>query len=420
MITLTKFFTAGMQQDASYDNIGSVRLTQGHVHEKCKSEPKIMFSIVCVFNDERVLNERLLSSVATQTEAHEVISVNNVAGRFDQAATALNWGAEQARGNWLLFAHQDVAFLSSDWLARAKHFLESESAEGWYGVAGLTMSGKLRGFMLDRTMLLGGPFAEKIQVQTLDECLLIHRHQPDGVKYFDEAVPGWHAYGVEACCAAIQSGAANYVLPLPIWHDSKSTNLQGLEEAHRYIWDKHGSALGRIATTCGNLPDTYGWRKPHHAAFGKLCNRIHNSYDYWLAGYPGTATEDFEEKLEYLTESENVVECLHTTSWHTPIKAKGFVRFPRRSRQILHRFSGRDFDDLNSDCIVVATDLSERRDGNFDWLRDLSRRVRRVILCVEWQRDASFRKALNALMQDAQTAQWTKHWDGTARAILEL
>ena len=380
-----------------------------------------MFSIVCVFNDAEVLRNRLLNSLESQGEEHEVITVDNVGGRFDRAATALNWGAAQAQGEWLLFAHQDISFLSPDWLNRALGFLKSSATEGWYGSAGLTSTGQLRGIMLDRAMLLGAPFNYPMEVQTLDECLLIHRRKAVGDQYFDEQVPGWHAYGVEACCATIRRGASNYVLPLPIWHDSKSTNLQGLTEAHQYVWQKHGTALGRISTTCGDLPSTYGWPESSRPkGTKKLLERIKNSYYYRLGGQPRALNHDFEELLESLTESEKVVECLHTPAWHDTIEARSFVSCPGTSRKILHRFTGWDFNNFASDCIVVAADLGNTLDGDFTRLTDLRQRVRRLIVCVDWRQDGATRKASRALMQQAQTTQWTRRWDGTARAVLEF
>src|SRR5262249_2532584 len=176
-------------------------------------------------NDEAVLRERLLASLASQTTPHETITVDNCESRFQSAAAALNWGAARARGDWLLFAHQDVSLIGDDWLARAERLLDDLKLTGWCGVAGSDPSGRFRGMLLDRAALNGEPSDVPIEVQTLDECLLIHRRQNGDSKLFDEQLTGWHAYGVEACCTAIRVGAKNYVLPIPIWHDSKSTNL---------------------------------------------------------------------------------------------------------------------------------------------------------------------------------------------------
>ncbi|MDX6443616.1 MAG: hypothetical protein QOH71_690 [Blastocatellia bacterium] len=379
-----------------------------------------MLSIICVFNDAEVLKNRLLHGLAAQNTSHELITIDNVSGRFDSAAKALNWGAAQSHGDWIVFLHQDIELLSEDWIARAEKLLAASDLEGWAGVAGFTSEAKLRGIILDRGMLLGSPFEKPREVQTLDECLLIHRRQPERDRYFDEDVPGWHAYGVDACCAAIRGGATNYVLPLPVWHDSKSTNLQGLEDAHRYVWEKHGAALGRISTSCGDLPACYGWAPASRLEpIKRWWRRLQTSYYHRLGGYPQAFTLKAEELLESLTQSEDLVECLHSPTWYGTIEARGFVQHPNRNRRIFHRFVGWNTGELQSDCVVVAADLSEIPGNTIGRLRDLKQRVRRLIVCVDGLDHAAAMPGWREFRQEAQMAELTKHWDGTPSVILE-
>jgi hypothetical protein len=51
--------------------------------------------MICVFNDAAVTRNRLLSGLAFQNAPHEVITVDNVAGRFDRATTK-PWIVEQS------------------------------------------------------------------------------------------------------------------------------------------------------------------------------------------------------------------------------------------------------------------------------------------------------------------------------------
>jgi hypothetical protein len=380
-----------------------------------------MLSIVSVFNDPAVLGDRLLSSLSSQNAPHEVVTVNNTEGQFDRATTALNWGGEQAHGDWVVFVHQDVQLLSADWLGRAEKLLELLPSDGWSGVAGFTQKSKLRGMIRDRAMLLGSPFQRPAEVQTLDECLLIHRRGPAGYKYFDEGIAGWHAYGVDACCTAIRSGAKNYVLPLPVWHDSKSSNLQGLEEAHRYVWDKHGAALKKISTTCGDLPSCYRWsREPRTEWFKAMGRRLQTSFYHRLGGYPGAFTRKSEELLESLTESEDLIECLHAPAWHDTIETKGFVQHPERERRILHHFIGWDFRKSQSDCVVVTADLTQTVETSIEKLRDLRKRTRRLLVCVDGTNQSAVLKGWRELRQEARVAEMTRHWDGTPSVILEF
>ena len=79
--------------------------------------------------------------------------------------------------------------------------------DGWHGVVGRDARGRWRVMLRDRAMVFGEPFERPVEVQTLDEVVLMHANQGGSWAYFDEKVPGWHAYGVDACCTALRRGA---------------------------------------------------------------------------------------------------------------------------------------------------------------------------------------------------------------------
>ena len=377
-----------------------------------------MISIVCVYNDEQVLRERLLPSLGSQLAAHEIITVDNRQSRFQSAAAALNWGAAQISGDWLLFAHQDVALLSEEWLARAEELLNKLNPFGWSGVAGSDATGRFRGMLIDRAHLSGEPFTAPMEVQTLDECLLIHRRTDKDDRYFDEGLTGWHAYGVDACCAAIRSGAQNYVLPLPVWHDSKTTNLAGLEEAHLYVWQKHGVALKQIATTCGVLPNEYGWADSSNGSLKRWWGRIETSYYHRVGGFPQAFHDNFNEVLERMTVSEPLVHCLHTQAWPDSLEAKAFVPIPRHPRQIVHHFSGWETGELESRCVVVASDLARQLSPTLEAVKSIAEQSRRVVICLDWEDRAGNRRRWKALERAAKEIHLTRRWDGSRVAII--
>jgi hypothetical protein len=379
-----------------------------------------MISVVCVYNNRALLERCLLSSLERQSTPCDVVAVDNRDCAFASAASALNHGAEQTTGEWILFAHQDVSLLSRDWLARAEAILTRYSPKGWVGVVGLDHRGKLKGFMLDRAMLLGQPFDALDDVQTLDECLLIHRRLPKGQRYFDEALGGWHAYGVDACCSAIRDGRKNYAISLPIWHDSPSTNQSGLEEAHKYVWRKHKSTLRKIHTTCGTLPeDLYGKVNKGPTLYDRLEYRFRRLskrfYDIdgpdagWLA-----------DALESLTLNEQVVECLHRAAPEERITAEAFMPLSARKRIIHHRFSGLKKLDLESGCVVIAPDLAYAVPGAMKLVTEMARKLRRLIVCVSldqlWMRPGSWR----ALARMADSRRLGDDWGATRIMIIQF
>lgn len=338
-----------------------------------------MFSVVCVYNNVKTLEARLLPSLATQTGEYEIFALDNCAGQLSSAAAALNHGVRRATGEWVLFAHQDVMFLSAEWLDRAEQILEQHQPTGWAGVAGMSNRGVFRGLLLDRAQLLGSPSDSLAEVQTLDECLLISRRRDDG-QYFDENLRGWHAYGVDACCRAIEEGGRNHVLTLPVWHDSKSTNLSGLAEAHNFVWHKHRSSLPKIYTTCGAIPDEFV-RQHQSPTVMRRAIRWGRCKAGATFGAPTEYVHHLGEALERLTENEALTEVLHCRAGVADIEARGFVPLPQHARRVLHSFRGLPHVEERADCVVIIPDLVPHI--TIPELNQIIRGVPRVLVCMD-------------------------------------
>ena len=75
-----------------------------------------MMSIICVYNNEDILEEYLIKSLNYQSEEYELILVDNRLGQFTSASSALNHGAEEANGDYFVFAHQDIYLPDKDWI----------------------------------------------------------------------------------------------------------------------------------------------------------------------------------------------------------------------------------------------------------------------------------------------------------------
>lgn len=377
-----------------------------------------MFSVVCVFNDAQKLERRLLDSLKKQSVSYDLVTVDNRHGQFSGASTALNWGAARSKGDWVVFVHQDVALLSENWLERAEELLSRHNPAGWVGIAGVSSSGVQRGLLRDSAMLRGEAFDRLLEVQTLDEVLLIHRRQSSGDAYFDEQLTGWHAYGVEACCRAARSGAKNYVMSLPVWHDTERTNLNGLGAAQEYVWRKHGAALGTIFTTCGMLPASP--KSLNGSSLVSRAARRVRALGLRLYGFHDAYLKWFDETLEVCTESAMLIECLHDRASQRPIEAAAFVPLPRRSRRIVHRFSGLELDDAPAECVVVASDLGAKLSDTCEDIDRLRSNVRRLLVCLNMS-DAKARPALwRALRRRSVAPRLTLQSDGTRVAVLEM
>ena len=75
-----------------------------------------MISIVCVYNNQDILNNWLLKSLKHQTVEFELITLDNTRNTFKSAAEALNYGGKKAKGKYIMFVHQDVDLSSDTWL----------------------------------------------------------------------------------------------------------------------------------------------------------------------------------------------------------------------------------------------------------------------------------------------------------------
>lgn len=190
-----------------------------------------MISIVCAYNNEEVLRDFLLKSLGSQTVEFELIKIDNTRNIFKSAAEALNYGGKKAKGEYIMFAHQDVYLLAEGWLEKAELFLSKILDLGVAGVAGTRETGNSN---VKRAigMVYHGPnkepwwgnknFEEPVEVQTLDEqILIVTRTVFDNLKFDEKTCDGWHIYGADFCLSARELGRKSYVLPLPVWHRSE-------------------------------------------------------------------------------------------------------------------------------------------------------------------------------------------------------
>ncbi len=299
-----------------------------------------MISIICVFNRPDILKRCLLSSLDSQTTRFELIQVDNTKHQFPSAASALNHGARSATGDWLMFSHQDIILKEHDWLSRAERLLQTAgSGLGWAGVAGRTLLGEDKGFLIDRNALLGDPAPYPEEVLTLDECVLICRRTTPS-DYFAEALDGWHAYGVDACLRAYREGRRNYVLPLLTQHDSMSANLSGLQAAHTKIQAIHGKSLPLVWTNSGYILAEHRPRSLMSRAASKLkrlskCfwRKLQGTSEYRFA-HPG-------EVLEHLLPGVAEIEIIHSYTYQSEcIEVNSLIPGRSSSQIVRHKFSG--------------------------------------------------------------------------------
>jgi hypothetical protein len=218
-----------------------------------------MISIICVFNDRKILNEYLLNSLKKQTAKYEQIFLDNIQGQYKSAAEALNYGGRKAKEKYIMFIHQDVDLCSSKWLEDTENMLSSLSNLGIVGVAGAKdEKGVITNLRNGTPPKLAGCIQIKkpIKVQTLDECLVIIPKTVFQTLQFDERVcDNWHLYVVDYCLSVKRLGLDVYVLPSYVYHQSTGKNgkySKGYRSTLTKLLKKHKNHFSKIYTTCGN------------------------------------------------------------------------------------------------------------------------------------------------------------------------
>lgn len=213
-------------------------------------------SIICVYNDEEVLEKYLLESLKTQNEEYELILIDNRNHEFNSAASALNYGGKKAKGEILLFVHQDVEFYENN-LKDIKYYFENCQNLGIAGVQGVSEENYGR---ITTNIVSGIPkstvsdysITDITETQTLDELLLIIPKEVFGKYQFDEETCyDWHLYGADYCLNIKQKGYSVVLFPITLYHVSEGGSMS-LEyfKTLKKVLNKYKYDYNRIYTNC--------------------------------------------------------------------------------------------------------------------------------------------------------------------------
>lgn len=189
--------------------------------------PSIQFTIVCLWNEERIVNDWLFKSLKEQTSPYQVIAFDNRKNIYSSAAEGLNALSEKVETPYIIFIHQDVKLLSPTWLADAEMYIKDLSNFALVGVCGKPKK-------ISRNTSVGvhgipprpmGKMLKQITLaQSLDECLIIAKTDRFKKNKFDSLTcDDWHLYSADYCYSQRSYGYKSYLLPLPIHH--RSTGL---------------------------------------------------------------------------------------------------------------------------------------------------------------------------------------------------
>lgn len=231
------------------------------------SPRRVPVSIVCVFNDQDVRARCLDRSVEAgcpDAPRTEYLPVDNTANQFTSAGAALNHGIRSASNDVVVLVHQDVYLHSLAALENMAGVLLDDSGIGVAGAVGITGSGGVSGVVRDRVVVIGEPAGTGTTVDSLDEVLfMMTRLRALQEPLSEDPDLAWHAYAVEYGARMQTLGLRVIAADLPLTHNSMTTNLSRLAEAHAHVAALH-PAVVPLHTSCGVVRasrDTSRWRR---------------------------------------------------------------------------------------------------------------------------------------------------------------
>jgi hypothetical protein len=262
-----------------------------------------MISVVCVYNKESIYKEALLKGLRRQTAAYELIALDNSTGRFRSAAEAYNFGGAKAKGDYLMFVHQDVWLVTRTWMEDAERMVKDLPALGAAGVAGaVSLSSRIRRagmgnaahlvascYYLDEDTVAAEPLNwPPEEAETLDECLLlVPRAVFDHLKFDEVTFDAWDCYASDYCLSASDMGLKSYVIPLPCSHCCTRSGhgrweFKGLLKYQKRLYAKHGRKRGTICTWMGDVNQRNLQKWSHGMRLGRVGHRLLPNVDSFL------------------------------------------------------------------------------------------------------------------------------------------
>jgi len=233
-------------------------------------------SIVCVYNNRKILDEFLLKSLLSQENIeYETILIDNTDSTFVSASQALNHGGAKASGDYITFLHQDIMFTSPNALEEIAQYLNDKNK--LYGVAGVRDSnGVITNITQGQDFAPAGyaSITEPVLVQTLDECMfIVPKEVFEKLKFDESTITGWHLYCVDYCLSAKKIGVDSYVIPSDdVYHLSPGFSMNNTYfRILRKLIKKH-SEFPVIYTTMGVWPTNI--LQLNHEIFSRNSRRI--------------------------------------------------------------------------------------------------------------------------------------------------
>ena len=162
-----------------------------------------MFSIICCYNDKKILEDFLLSSLKEQTEDYQLLLIDNTQNEFSGVAKAYNSVFDDIENENVIFCHQDFAFKEANQLEKLGKILKNRK-KAILGFCGIDNNGKVYSNLLCKgteEYITRNRVGHMMSVESIDECCFcMSKEWLDKIGDFDERVcDNWHLYATDYC-----------------------------------------------------------------------------------------------------------------------------------------------------------------------------------------------------------------------------
>lgn len=213
-----------------------------------------MISIICICNNRKVYNRYLAKSLATQRAcSYELLRIDNQGNRYKSAINAFNSVVKEAKGDYLMFVHQDIALEDDYFLNKVETYFKQHPQTGIAGIAGVKDRRIYSNIehSTPRVRVSKENMLKETSVNSLDECLFVIPKQVLIDYPFDEnACNHWHLYTVDYCYQMKKLNKDVVVLPLKAYHLSYGDFMnEGYYETLLKVANKYHKDFSHIETT---------------------------------------------------------------------------------------------------------------------------------------------------------------------------
>jgi len=217
-------------------------------------------SVICCYNDKKVLTNMLEYSLNNQDIEIERIFIDNTRNQYSSSAAALNAGANNSSGDILIFVHQDIALNNNETISRVIDYLK-ERHPCILGFAGKGADNFLYSNMKqgsDNDYAGEKQIASTKQVQTLDESFVAIEKTLFMKYLFDEQTcNNWHLYVVDLCLTFGENNIPSYVVPCDAYHLSKGNIGTAFYKSLIPVVRKHHAYYSIIYATCATIKTSF-------------------------------------------------------------------------------------------------------------------------------------------------------------------